>query len=64
MDLSHLPPGTISLSLNVKYFAVVVPAAKLPSLQRSGRFLFVNGISWVCAAAGEAPPGGGFALSR
>lgn len=64
MDLSHLPPGTISLSLNVKYFAVVVPAAKLPSLQRSGRILFVNGISWVCAAAGEAPPGGGFALSR
>lgn len=64
MDLSHLPPGTISLSLNVKYFAVVVPAAKLPSLQRSGRILFVNGISWVCAAAGEAAPGGGFALPR
>lgn len=64
MDLSHLPPGTISLSLNVKYFAVVVPAAKLPSLQRSGRILFVNGISWVCAAPGEAPPGGGFALPR
>lgn len=64
MDLSHLPPGTISLSLNVKYFAVVVPAAKLPSLQRAGCILFVNGISWVCTAAGEAPPGRGFALPR
>lgn len=59
MDLSHLPPGTTSLSLNRKDFAVIVLAAKLLSPQRRGHVLFVNGISWVCAAAaaGEAPPG-------